>query len=217
MTLAEKWKDFPRSYLGLGADGFPNYFIYSGPYSPVAQGSLLPILTLLTRHIIKIVRKMRKQHIRRISPKASAVTDFIEHANTYFPRTCWADPCTSWFKQGTKSGPIVIWPGSRLAFFDVLKDPQWEDYDIEYWGVNRWSFLGNGFNKTEFDGMSDITWYLDEFSGVKEWENGFKFDDEREIVQGHRRPGTSNITGKMRKMLLQTPSQQGQNGGIAGA
>lgn len=30
-TLAEKWGDEPRAYLGLAAGGFPNYFMFLGP------------------------------------------------------------------------------------------------------------------------------------------------------------------------------------------
>lgn len=171
-TLAEKWAEFPASYLGVGVDGFPNYLMYSGPFTPVAQGSLLPIITLLTNHFMEIIRKMRTQHIRRLSPKPRAVADFAEHTRTFLPRTCWADPCSSWFKQGTIDGPIVMWPGSRLSFFEILHHPNYEDYDIEYWGGNRWSFLGTGFVDFEFTGTKDMTWYLDAFSGCKDWEKG---------------------------------------------
>lgn len=195
-TLAEKWSIFPASYLGIGVDGFPNYFTYSGPFTPVAQGSVLPIISMLTNHFLEVIRKMRTQHVRRLSPKAKAVKDFAEHALTFLPRTCWADPCPSWFKQGTKNGPIVMWPGSRLSFFEVLHHPNFEDYDIEYWGNNRWTFLGNGFVDYEFTGSKDITWYLDKFSDRKEWEGGVVFNkdpDEFRDVSGGAVPGGKSL------------------------
>lgn len=175
-SLAEQWKDHPSSYLGVAVDGFPNYFTYSGPYTPVAQGSVLPIISLLTRHFIEIIKKMRQQHVRRLSPKASAVKDFVTHADTFLPRTCWADPCPSWFKQGKKDGKIIMWPGSRLSFFEMLRKPNFEDYDIEYWSGNRFGYMGNGFVDYEFDESSDITWYLDDLSEKKEWKNGVPFN-----------------------------------------
>jgi hypothetical protein len=134
--------------------------MYSGPYSPVAQGSIFPLATLFTNHFIKIIKKMRREHIRRLSPKDSAVKDFCEHARVYLQRTAWADPCSSWFKQGRKDGNVVMWPASRLAFFDLMAEPKYEDYEIEYWSGNRWGYLGNGFTTGEFDG-SDISYYLD--------------------------------------------------------
>ncbi|OAX83506.1 hypothetical protein ACJ72_02121 [Emergomyces africanus] len=159
VDIATRWEKAPESYLAIGVSNVPNYFMYSGPYSPVAQGSLLPLQTLFTNHFLQIIRKMRKEHIRRLSPKESAVKDFCEHASVYLRRTCWSDPCSSWFKQGRKDGNVVMWPGSRLAFFDLLKEPKYEDYEIEYWSTNRWAFLGNGFTTEEFDG-SDTSKYL---------------------------------------------------------
>ncbi|OAP57927.1 hypothetical protein AYL99_08665 [Fonsecaea erecta] len=195
-TLTEKWSKFPASYLGIGVDGFPNYFTYSGPFTPVAQGSILPILSMLTNHFIEIIRKMRTQHIRRLSPKTQSVLDFAEHASTFIPRTCWADPCSSWFKQGTKDGPVVMWPGSRLSFFEVLHHPNYEDYEIEYWSKNRWGYLGNGFVDFEFTGTRDLTWYLDAFSDRKEWERGVEFNrdpDEFRNVSAGALPGQKTL------------------------
>ncbi|WEW56238.1 hypothetical protein PRK78_001677 [Emydomyces testavorans] len=158
-NIADRWAEAAESYISVSIPNVPNYFMYNGPYSPLAQGSILPLHTLFSNHFIQIIKKMRKEHIRRLSPKESAMRDFVEHASLYLQRTAWADPCSSWFKQGKKDGNIVMWPGSRLAFFDLIKEPKFEDYEIEYWSGNRWGYLGNGFSKVEFDG-SDISHYL---------------------------------------------------------
>ncbi|PYH95472.1 dimethylaniline monooxygenase [Aspergillus ellipticus CBS 707.79] len=168
INLAEKWATTPTSYLAIGVDGFPNYFTYLGPFAPVGHGSILPIVSHLTNHFIQIIKRMRTEHIRRLSPKASVVRDFVEHAETYLRRTCWTDPCSSWFKQGRTDGLPIIWPGTRLAYFEALKTPTLCDYDIEYWSGNRFGFLGSGFVDAEFSGDS-ITWYLDRYSENKEW------------------------------------------------
>jgi hypothetical protein len=165
-NLSKQWEKIPSSYISVAAANMPNYFMYTGPFGPVAQGSVLPLLTLCSNYVIQIIQKMRKQHIRRLCPKESAVEDFMEHAALYMRRTCWSDPCTSWFKQGTKDGPLIMWPGSRLAFFDLMETPNFEDYEIEYWSKNRWGWLGNGFSTIEFDGKSDISYYLDTQSGI---------------------------------------------------
>lgn len=172
-TLAEKWAEHPSSYLGIGVDGFPNYFLYSGPYTPVAQGSILSIISMLSGHLMQLIRRMRRQHIRRLSPKPKAVRDFVEHANAFMPRTTWAGPCPSWFKQGRRDGPCVMWPGSRLAYFEALEDPHFEDYDIEYHNNgNRFGFLGTGFVDHEFKGGRDAAWYLDKYAQREEWGAG---------------------------------------------
>ena len=40
-NLADVWADEPKSYLGLAAPGFPNYFTFIGPNSPFGNGPLL--------------------------------------------------------------------------------------------------------------------------------------------------------------------------------
>ncbi|KAF3479651.1 uncharacterized protein GIQ15_06627 [Arthroderma uncinatum] len=158
--LATRWAEEPDAYVAVGVPRVPNYFTYTGPYGPLAQGSVLPLLTLYSNYFMQVIKKMRKEHIRRLSPKESAAAAFREHAKVYLQRTAWSDACSSWFKQGRKDGNIVMWPGSRLAFFDVMSEPKFEDYEIEYWSGNRWGYLGSGFTTEEFDGESDISYYL---------------------------------------------------------
>ncbi|KAK2879979.1 hypothetical protein FQN49_000705 [Arthroderma sp. PD_2] len=159
-NLATRWAEEPDAYLAVSVPRVPNYFTYTGPYGPLAQGSVLPLLTLYSNYFMQVIRKMRKEHIRRLCPKDSAAAAFREHAKVYLQRTAWADACSSWFKQGKKDGNVVMWPGSRLAFFDVMQEPKFEDYEIEYWSGNRWGYLGSGFTTGEFDGQSDISYYL---------------------------------------------------------
>ncbi|TDY04815.1 flavin-containing monooxygenase [Mycolicibacterium litorale] len=39
--LADDWRDGPRTYLGLGVDGFPNMFIVSGPGAPAVLANMV--------------------------------------------------------------------------------------------------------------------------------------------------------------------------------
>lgn len=39
--LADDWRDGPRTYLGLGVDGFPNLFIVSGPGAPAVLANMV--------------------------------------------------------------------------------------------------------------------------------------------------------------------------------
>lgn len=60
VDIATHWKKNPESYIAISVSNVPNYFMYSDPYSPVAQGSLLQPQTLFTNHFLQIIRKMRK-------------------------------------------------------------------------------------------------------------------------------------------------------------
>jgi hypothetical protein len=71
--------------------------------------------------------------------------------------------CRSWFKNGKAQGPVTaIYPGSRLHFFEMLKTPRWEDYEIEYKSDNRFQFMGNGYTNCECSVDGDPVWYFDD-------------------------------------------------------
>jgi hypothetical protein len=100
-------------------------------------------------------------------------------------------PCYSWFKQdGQDHGPVLaVYAGSRAHFYESLKEPRLEDFDIEYLG-NRFAYLGNGFTRAETTKGADVVWYLEEL------ENDIKAGTEAyDIcpVKPRREPADHNI------------------------
>ncbi|OCK80948.1 FAD/NAD(P)-binding domain-containing protein [Lepidopterella palustris CBS 459.81] len=160
VSMSEKWKESPETYLSLTAPHFPNYFMINGPFGPYGHGSILPVIEMITRYIEKTLFKMQTEDIKSFVPKQAAVNDFKRHRELFLQRTAWSSPCRSWFKGGKAYGPILMWPGSRLHFFQALQRPRWEDYEWECREQSRFSYFGNGFCTREFDG-GDVTWYID--------------------------------------------------------
>ncbi|KAK5065111.1 hypothetical protein LTR84_000947 [Exophiala bonariae] len=147
------------SYLSIAVPEIPNYWMGVGPYGPLGHGSFIPIIELVTRHILTIVKKMQKENIKSMAPKRDISESFAEHADLFLQRTAWSGVCRSWFKQGRLDGKPAVFPGSRLVYMDLLKEPRFEDYEIVYQHGNPFGFLGNGFSIKEFDG-SDLSYYL---------------------------------------------------------
>ena len=87
---------------------------------------------------------MSEEGITSFDVKEEAVADFAKHRRTFLPRTAWSSPCRSWFKQGKVDGEIMMWPGSRIHFFETMKAPRWEDYSLTYTTSNRFGswYLG---------------------------------------------------------------------------
>ena len=106
-----------------------------------------------------VITKAQVENIKSFRPKLSVSTQFRQHADLFLQRTAWTSPCRSWFKQGKADGQAAIWPGSRLHFLELMKQPRFEDFEIEYWDENIFAFMGNGFEMREFDGR-DLTNYL---------------------------------------------------------
>lgn len=93
------------------------------------------------------------------------------HTHELLKRTAWSSSCSSWFKNGKQHGPVTaIWPGSRLHYFEVMKEPRFEDFDIDYF-ENRFSYWGNGFTETELSVDGNAVWYFDVLDN--ELEKGF--------------------------------------------
>ncbi|KAF1845296.1 FAD/NAD(P)-binding domain-containing protein [Cucurbitaria berberidis CBS 394.84] len=158
-SLNEEWKDIPNTYLSVTVPHFPNYLIFNGPFGPYGHGSFLPITELMAKHFMKMLDKMSAEEVSSFEPKVDAVKDFIEHRRQFLPRTAWSSPCRSWFKQGTVDGEIMMWPGSRIQFFETMENPRWEDYNLTHTTSNRFGYFGNGFAAREFNG-GDLSWYL---------------------------------------------------------
>lgn len=147
------------SYLSVAIPTYPNHFSFCGPYGPLGHGSFMPLIEQWTRYIFQVITKCQVENIKSLRPKLSVSKQFRQHADLFLQRTAWTSPCRSWFKQGKTDGQAAVWPGSRLHFLEMMKMPRYEDFEIEHWGDNLFSFLGNGFEVREFDGR-DITNYL---------------------------------------------------------
>jgi hypothetical protein len=129
---------------------------------------------------MQILDKMSTERVTSFAPSERAVADFVEHRRTFMPRTAWSSPCRSWFKQGTIDGEVMMWPGSRLHFFETMKQVKWEDYELQWASANRFEYLANGFAAREFDGR-DTSWYLGLLDG-QDVQPVFSDDDIREFL-----------------------------------
>lgn len=157
--LAQDWAKGPDNYLSVTVPYFPNYFTFMGPFAPYGHGSVLPMTEHFARHFSQMVGKMLDERVQSFEPTAEAVADFREHRQKFLPRTAWMSPCRSWFKQSTVDGEVMMWPGSRIHFFETMQKVRWEDYKIEYCSKNRFEYFGNGFATRETDGR-DLSYYL---------------------------------------------------------
>lgn len=147
------------SYLSIGIPTFPNHFSFCGPYGPLGHGSFMPLIESWTRYMFAVITKCQVENIKSITPRMEAAREFRQHADLFLQRTAWTQPCSSWFKQGKKTGQAAVYPGSRLHFLELMKAPRYEDFEIKHWSGNRFAWLGNGFEVREEDGR-DITYYL---------------------------------------------------------
>jgi len=163
MSLEERFKPFPETYISLAVDHFPNYFMMLGPNAGIGTGSLTMILESQGDYIVKCIRKLQKEDYLSMEPKAARVRDFSEFVGEYFKKTVYMDECNSWYRnEGGKGHRITgLWPGSTLHAIETYRAPRWEDYEYEPLHENRLKWLGNGWSVTHMEGGGDPAFYLE--------------------------------------------------------
>lgn len=182
-NLQDVWtQNLPCAYMSLAVPGFPNYFskltecslswevtpdkkkAFMGPNAPIGHGSVLTITEKISNYLADIVNKCQTEGIKTIVPSRRATDELAQHTQAFMPATAWASPCKSWFKNGTRDGPVTaLHPGSRIHFFHMLERFRGEDWEYTYHGRsgNRFQYLGNGLSTKEL-GDEDSTWYLED-------------------------------------------------------
>lgn len=106
MTIAEKWKDEPESYLSLACPDFPNYFLFTGPNATVGHGTLITSMTWSAEWMIKWIRKIAAEDIKSVVPKQSATDEFVRYGDEIHKTLTWTGNCSSWYKNHRKDGRV---------------------------------------------------------------------------------------------------------------
>lgn len=175
VNLADKWKYEPTSYLSVGTDKFPNYFLMAGPNCLCGHGSLVEALNWTGDYFVKMIKKIATEDIKYMVPKVSSVDAFVKYQAEIHETLVWTGSCSSWYKRDGKV--THLFAGSAILFKKLLGDVRAEHYDIVYNSGNPFRFMGNGFTEWEMNEDADLAWYVevadkrpDEYTGNdKSW------------------------------------------------
>lgn len=73
--------------------------VFLGPSSPVAHGSLVPIVEKVTRYILKAIHKYAEDiALKSLKPSPSAIKDFNAWREQPLKQMVYTADCASWFK-----------------------------------------------------------------------------------------------------------------------
>lgn len=182
LSLAERWKEVPETYIAIAVDKFPNYFISLGPNASLGEGNLLLMIEKEIDYFTECVLKMQRDNICSMSPRSDAVKRFAVHCEKYFSQTVFSMKCRSWYKGGSESGRVTaLWPGklhtllpgiylstntggltgSSLHSMKVMAHPRWEDFEYQYINENPNGWLGDGWVEDEKNDNINVN-YLDD-------------------------------------------------------
>ena len=109
-SLAAKWTEGTRTYLGLGVAGFPNLFLITGPGSPSVMSNMIISIEQHVDWIADCLTWMRAHGYNTIEAAPEAEQAWVDHVNavadaTLFPRA------NSWYMGANVPGkPRVFMP-----------------------------------------------------------------------------------------------------------
>jgi cation diffusion facilitator CzcD-associated flavoprotein CzcO len=132
-SLRDDWSDGPRTYLGVGTEGYPNLFIMVGPGSPGVLATYPPQIELQLGWIADFLRHLVDHGYTRAEVDLAAQGEWGEHVNAVASGTMFtADSCNSWYNGGNIEGkPRVFLPyvGGLPRYMERCNEVAAQGYD----------------------------------------------------------------------------------------
>src|SRR3984893_7727062 len=134
-ALKEKWREGPKTYLGLGIAGFPNLFTITGPGSPSVLTTMLPSIEQHVEWVADCIRYLREKGLSRIEAQAEAEENWVAHVREVAGASL-RSTCSSWYIGANVPGkPRVFMPyiGGFPAYVekcDAVADNAYEGFAL---------------------------------------------------------------------------------------
>jgi cation diffusion facilitator CzcD-associated flavoprotein CzcO len=133
-ALRDDWDDGPRTYLGLGVDGFPNLFIVSGPGAPAVLANMVLHAEAHVNWIANCIGYLDEHGYAGIEASSDAVDNWIAECArraeaTLFPKA------NSWYLGANVPGKPRVFM-LFIGGFSVYNDICAEVADAGYKGFN---------------------------------------------------------------------------------
>ena len=122
--LVDDWSDGPRTYLGLGVDGFPNLFLVSGPGAPAVLANMVLHAEAHINWIADAIDYLDEHDLTAIEATTDAVDEWVAECNrradaTLFPKA------NSWYMGANVPGKprvFMLFIGGFAAYLDICAE-----------------------------------------------------------------------------------------------
>ena len=96
IKLKDKWKDGPRSYLGISISDFPNLFTVTGPGSPSVLTNMIVAIEQHIEWIFDCINYLNKTNKYEIEANIKYENQWMEHIEEVASNTL-RYTCNSWY------------------------------------------------------------------------------------------------------------------------
>jgi cation diffusion facilitator CzcD-associated flavoprotein CzcO len=123
-TLRADWTHGPRTYLGLGVDGFPNLFLISGPGAPAVLANMVLHAEAQVNWISEAISYLDDHGYAAMEPTRDAVDGWVAELaqraeSTLFPKA------NSWYMGANVPGKprgFMLFVGGFATYNDICAD-----------------------------------------------------------------------------------------------
>jgi len=122
--LRHDWKDGPRTYLGLGVDGFPNLFIVSGPGAPAVLANMVLHAEAHVNWIADCIGYLDEHGYAGIDASPDAVENWIAECARRAEATLFTR-ANSWYMGANVPGKprvFMLFTGGFGAYNDICTE-----------------------------------------------------------------------------------------------
>jgi cation diffusion facilitator CzcD-associated flavoprotein CzcO len=119
LSLADKWREGPETYLGLLVSGFPNFFMVNGPQNAAAFCNAGRCIEQNVDWIARCIERMRTRGHTRVVPTLAAEREWTRHVDDTAEASVLAQMKESWFFGANTPGKprrITIYAGGAREY-----------------------------------------------------------------------------------------------------
>jgi cation diffusion facilitator CzcD-associated flavoprotein CzcO len=104
VSIADKWREGPATYLGILVQGFPNFFMVNGPHNAAALCNAGRCIEQNVDWIARCLEHMRDHGWTRVVPTEAAELEWTRHVEDLAEATVLSKATDSWFYGANTPG-----------------------------------------------------------------------------------------------------------------
>jgi len=129
LSIDDAWAKQCVNYRSLTIPGFPNFFLMTGPNSPIGNYSVTRIAEVQGDYVMQLIQHWRQGRFDAIDPKPEAARGFLERIKSHLAPTVWTGGCNSWYLDQT--GTPALWPWTFEQWVREMREPELADYNLQ--------------------------------------------------------------------------------------
>jgi cation diffusion facilitator CzcD-associated flavoprotein CzcO/acetyl esterase/lipase len=110
LRLQDKWRDGPRTYLGLTTHGFPNLFVITGPQSPSVLSNMPVAIEQNVEWIAGLIQYLRSHDLDVAEPTQEAEDKWVAHHDEMAAATLLLGTDSWWVGANIPGKPRTLYP-----------------------------------------------------------------------------------------------------------